>query len=82
MEFKNGILEAYNFGDGRVVFHDSVPTLRFQYRLHSLSRPSVGSKQPVNRIYSSTELHPIFAGSKIGKNGKGNAKKTICIVDV
>jgi RHS repeat-associated protein len=34
MEFKNGILEAYNFGDGRVVFHDSVPTLRFQYRLH------------------------------------------------
>jgi len=34
MEFKDGVLEAYNFGDGRVVFHNSVPTLRFQYRLH------------------------------------------------
>lgn len=44
--------------------------------------PLLGGKQPVNRIYSSTELHPIFAGSKIGKNGKGNAKKTRSVVDV
>jgi len=31
-------------------------------------------KQPVNRIYCSTLLHPIFVVSKIGKNGEGNAK--------
>ena len=33
LEFKNGVLESFNFGDGRIVFHDTVPTLRFQYRL-------------------------------------------------
>jgi len=32
MEFKDGVLEAYNFGDGRVVWKNSVP--KFQYRLH------------------------------------------------
>ncbi len=31
MEFKDGVLEAYNFGDGRVVWENSVP--KFQYRL-------------------------------------------------
>ncbi len=31
MEFKDGVLEAYNFGDGRVVWENGVP--KFQYRL-------------------------------------------------
>jgi len=32
MEYKDGVLEAYNFGDGRIVWENSVP--KFQYRLH------------------------------------------------
>jgi len=38
MEFKDGELENYNFGDGRIVYSDTVPP-RPQFRLHSLSRP-------------------------------------------
>jgi len=38
MEFKDGEPENYNFGDGRIVYSDTVPP-RPQFRLHSLSRP-------------------------------------------